>query len=146
VQNRSEIWKACAREILSKLNDYFITGKIKEIAPEIVFSDSGIINQFLSCQAEVKGFLQTHARKNKKIDSEIKSWWRYVKLEYPGYNEPFGPLAFCVLMRWFNRFIFTNILYAYNKIPENNELNGSDISIQKALGRVHTKGKRRKSR
>jgi hypothetical protein len=133
VQNRPEIWKACAREILSKLNDYFITGKIKKIAPEIVFSDSGIINQFLSCQAEVKGFLQTQARKNKKIDSEIKSWWRYVKLEYPGYNEPFGPLAFCVLMRWFNRFIFTNILYAYNKIPENNELNGSDISIQKAL-------------
>jgi hypothetical protein len=133
VQNRPEIWKACTRKILSKLNDYFITGKIKEIAPEIVFSDSGIINQFLSCQAEVKGFLQTQARKDKKIDSEIKSWWRYVKLEYPGYNEPFGPLAFCVLMRWFNRFIFTNILYAYNKIPENDELNGSDISIQKAL-------------
>jgi hypothetical protein len=133
VQNRPEIWKACARKILSKLNDYFITGKIKEISPEIVFSDSGIINQFLSCQAEVKGFLQTRARKDKKIDSEIKSWWRYVKLEYPGYNEPFGPLAFCVLMRWFNRFIFTNILYAYNKIPENNELNDSDISIKKAL-------------
>jgi hypothetical protein len=133
VQNRAEIWKACAREILSKLNDYFITGKIKEISPEIVFSDSGIINQFLSCQAEVKGFLQTQARKDKRIDSEIKSWWRYVKLEYPGYNEPFGPLAFCVLMRWFNRFIFTNILYAYNKIPEDNALNDSDISIQKAL-------------
>jgi hypothetical protein len=133
VQNRPEIWKTCAREILSKLNDYFITGKIKEISPEIVFSDSGIINQFLSCQAEVKGFLQTQARKDKKIDSEIKSWWRYVKLEYPGYNEPFGPLAFCVLMRWFNRFIFTNILYAYNKIPENNDLNDSDISIQRAL-------------
>jgi hypothetical protein len=36
-------------------------------------------------------------------------------------------------MRWFNRFIFTNILYAYNKIPEDNALNDSDISIQKAL-------------
>jgi hypothetical protein len=133
VQNRPEIWKICAREIVSKLNDYFITGKIKKISPEIIFSDSGIINQFLSCQAEVKIFLQTQAKKDKTIDSEIKSWWRYVKLEYPGYNEPFGPLAFCVLMRWFNRFIFTNILYAYNKIPENNELNNSDISIQKAL-------------
>jgi hypothetical protein len=133
VQNRPDLWKSCAREILSKLNDYFITGKIKEISPEIVFSDSGIINQFLSCQAEVKSFLQSRARKNKNIDSEIKKWWRYVKLEYPGYNEPFGPLAFCVLMRWFNRFIFTNILYAYNKIPENNALNSSDISIQKAL-------------
>jgi hypothetical protein len=133
VQNRPEIWKSCAREILSKLNDYFITGKIKAISPEIVFSDSGIINQFLSCQAEVKGFLRMQAGKDKKIDSEIRSWWHHVKFEYPGYDEPFGPLAFCVLMRWFNRFIFTNILYAYNKIPENNALNDSDISIQKAL-------------
>jgi hypothetical protein len=133
VQNRPDMWRACAREILSKLNDYFITGKIKEISPEIVFSDSGIINQFLSCQAEVNNFLRSQSRKNKRIDSDIKSWWRYVKLEYPGFDDPFGPLAFCVIMRWFNRFIFTNILYAYNKIPENNELNDSDISIQKAL-------------
>jgi hypothetical protein len=72
VQNRPEIWKKCATEIISKLNDYFITGKIKEISPEIVFSDSGIINQILSCQAEVRSFLQSQSRKNKKIDSEIK--------------------------------------------------------------------------
>ena len=133
IQNRPDLWKSCVREILSKLNDYFTTGIIKEISPEIVFSDSGIINQFLSCQAEVKSFLQIQARKNKKIDSEIKAWWRYVKLEHPGHDEPFAPLAYCVLMRWFNRFIFTNILYAYNKIPENDELSNSDISIQKAL-------------
>jgi len=133
VLNRPELWNNCAREIISKLNDYFTTGKIKEISPEIVFSDSGIINQFLSCQAEVKNFLQSQSRKNKKIDSEIKSWWRYVKMEYPGYDDPFAPLAFCVIMRWFNRFIFTNILYAYNKIPENDILKEADISIQKAL-------------
>ena len=133
VQNRPDLWKSCVKEILSKLNDYFTTGIIKEISPEIVFSDNGIINQFLSCQAEVKTFLQIQARKNKNIDSEIKAWWRYVKLEHPGYDEPFAPLAYCVLMRWFNRFIFTNILYAYNKIPENDELGSSDISIQKAL-------------
>ena len=133
VQNRPDLWKSCVREILSKLNDYFTTGIIKEISPEIVFSDNGIINQFLSCQAEVKNFLQIQSRKNKNIDSEIKAWWRHVKLEHPGYDEPFAPLAYCVLMRWFNRFIFTNILYAYNKIPENDELGNSDISIQKAL-------------
>ena len=133
VQNRPDFWKNCARDIISKLNDYFITGKIKEISPEVVFSDSGIINQFLSCQAEVRIFLQNKSRKNKKIDSEIKAWWRYVKMEYPGYDEPYAPLAFTVIMRWFNRFIFTNILYAYNKIPENKVLKEADISIQKAL-------------
>jgi len=133
VQNRPEIWKKCVSEIISKLNDYFITGKIKEVSPEIVFSDNGIVNQFLSCQAEVRIFLQNQSRKNKKIDSEIKSWWRYVKLEYPGYEEPYEPLAYCVIMRWFNRFIFTNILYAYNKIPDNKVLEEQDISIQKAL-------------
>jgi len=133
VQNRPELWNICAREIISKLNDYFTTGKIKEITPEIVFSDNGIINQFLSCQAEVKDFLQSQSRKNKKIDSEIKYWWRYVKMEYPGYDAPFAPLAFCIIMRWFNRFIFTNILYAYNKIPENDLLKEADISIKKAL-------------
>jgi hypothetical protein len=133
VQNRPELWKTCTKEIISKLNDYFVTGKIKEISPEIVFSDSGIINQILSCQAEVKIFLQSQSKKDKRIDSEIKSWWRYVKLEYPGFSEPYGPLAYCVIMRWFNRFIFTNILYAYNKIPENTDLTSTDISIEKAL-------------
>ena len=133
VHNRPELWNTCANEIISKLNNYFTTGKIKEISPEIVFSDNGIINQFLSCQAEVKIFLQSQSRKNKKVDASIKSWWRYVRLEYPGYDEPYAPLAYCVIMRWFNRFIFTNILYAYNKIPENNDLNKADISIHKAL-------------
>jgi len=133
VQSRPEIWKNCAKEIISKLNDYFTTGKIKKINPEIVFSDNGVINQFISCQAEVRLFLQEQARKNKKIDSDIKSWWRYVKMGYPGYNEPYAPLAYCVIMRWFNRFIFTNILYAYNKLPENSILEEPDTSIQKAL-------------
>ena len=133
VQNRPEIWKKCAIEIISKLNDYFTTGKIKEVSADIVFSDNGIINQFFSCQAEVTSFLKTQSRNNKKIDSEIKSWWRFVKLEYPGYDEPYSPLAFCVIMRWFNRFIFTNILYAYNKLPENKILHEPDISIRNAL-------------
>jgi len=133
VLNRSEIWKKCVEEIISKLNDYFTTGKIREVSAEIIFSDNGIINQFFSCQAEVSSFLKTQSRKNKNIDSEIKSWWRYVKLEYPGYEEPYSPLAFCVIMRWFNRFIFTNILYAYNKLPDNNILIEPDISINEAL-------------
>jgi hypothetical protein len=134
VQNRPDLWKNCTKDIISKLNDYFTTGKIKAITPDIVFSDNGIITKILSCHTEVKDFLQQQARKDKKIDSSIKTWWRYVNVEYPGYNEPYSPLAYCIILRWFYRFVFTNILYAYNKIPESDELKNTDISIKNALG------------
>jgi hypothetical protein len=133
VFNRQDIWKKCIDEIIQKLNDYFTTGKIKAVSPDIVFSDEGIIKQFLASQAEVKAYLQEQSRKNKTIDASIKCWWRYVENDYPGYQEPYGPLAYCVIMRWFNRFVFTNVLYAYNKLPESNDLINTDMSVQKAL-------------
>jgi hypothetical protein len=133
VFNRQDLWKKCIVEIIQKLNDYFTTGKIKAVTPDIVFSDEGIIKQFLTSQAEVKVYLQEQSRKNKNIDADIKYWWRYVENDYPGYQEPYGPLAYCVIMRWFNRFVFTNVLYAYNKLPENNDLINTDMLVQKAL-------------
>lgn len=133
VQNRQDIWQHDAKEIIKKLNEYFSTGKIKAVSPEMVFSDEGLINQVLSCQSEVCDFLIQQVRKDKKIDASVKAWWKYVHLEYPGYDSPFHPLAYCIIFRWFNRFVYANILKAYNRIILDQSIININTSIQSAL-------------
>lgn len=133
VQNRPDLWQQGAKEIIRKLNDYFRTGRLLGVTPQIVFSDGGIVNQLLSCHAEVESFLQEAMTKNKDIDAQINSWWSYVKNEYPGYEYPVSPLAYFILFHWFNRFIFTNILVAYNKIPISDDLITQETTVEGAL-------------
>jgi len=133
VHNRPDIWQQAAKDIVRKLNDYFRTGRLSGVTPQIVFSDGGIVNQLLSCHAEVESFLRAAMIKNKEIDAQINSWWAYVKNEYPGYEHPVSPLAYFILFHWFNRFIFTNILVAYNKIPISDDLITPETTVEGAL-------------
>lgn len=133
VQNRPDLWQKDVRKIITNLNAYFRTGKIKAATAQIVFSDEGLISQVLSCHAEVSNFLIQQVKKDKKIDANIKIWWRYVKNEYPGYNSPYSPLAYCIILRWFNRFVFANILKAYNRINFDGKAIDINTSIPIAL-------------
>lgn len=133
VQNRPELWKADIEIIIKKLNEYFLTNKIKAVTPNVVFSDEGLIKQVLSCNVDVREFLIQEIKRNKKVDANVKIWWKYVQKEYPGYTSPFTPLAYCIILRWFNRFIYANILKAYNRINFDKDLIDINTSIQDAL-------------
>ncbi len=113
VSNHPDLWKSGANEIIEKLNRFFDGGKILGVSPEIMFSDSGIVELFFSCQVEVKRFIEEKIQTDSEVDAKIKLWWRHVELGYPGEKSPAGPLAYHVLLRWFNRFVFSNILKAY---------------------------------
>ena len=125
VHDRPDIWKKQAASILVKLNVYLKTGLVKSVSPSIVFSDKGIVSIVLSCQADVKIYLEKTCLKSIKTDASVKSWWKCVAKEYPGYTTPFAPLSYCIIMRWFNRFVFSNILSAYGRI----NIKKGDISV-----------------
>lgn len=133
VKNRPDLWKQGAKEIINALNNFFITGRLIGVSPQIVFSGKGLVSQLLSCHSEVATFLKETRTKNKEIDAQIRQWWAYAKIEYPGYEEPESPLAYFIIFHWFNRFIFTNILVAYNKIPINNEIITPETTVESAL-------------
>ena len=133
VHDRSDIWKKTTIEIITKLNVYFSTGRLKTISASVLFSDKGLIPLVLSSQADVKTNLEKIARNDFRIDAEIKKWWRCVHNEYPGYNAPFAPLAYTIILRWFNRFVFSNILYAYGRISIDRPILVANSSIQDAL-------------
>ncbi len=133
VVNHPDLWKSGADEILEKLNRYFEGGLISGVAPEIMFSDSGIVEQLLTCQLEVKRYIEEKMKKDSGIDAKIKVWWRHVKLEYPGERSPAGPLAYHILLRWFNRFIFSNILKAYTDSVSKLEGITEETTLEEAL-------------
>lgn len=135
VQNRPDIWKKDAKKIIANLNGYFRTGKIKASTVQSVFSDEGLIRQVLSCHSDVKEFLIQQVKKDKNVDANVKVWWRYVQKEYPGYSSPYTPLAYCIILRWFNRFVFANILKAYNRISFDEKILDINTSIQIALAK-----------
>ena len=133
VHDRPDLWKRTTIDIITRLNIYFSTGKLQTISASVLFSDKGLIPLVLSSQADVKNNLEIIARNDHKIDAEIKKWWRCVHGEYPGYDSPFAPLAFTIILRWFNRFVFSNILYAYGKISINLPILSSSSSVEDAL-------------
>ncbi len=133
VGKNKHIWQKGALEIINQLNRFFNGGKIKGITPNLLFSDEGIVSQILSYHSAVLKHIEKTIVKNSLIDAKIKTWWRYVKNQYPGYVSPLSPLAYCILLRWFNRFIFSNILKAYHGSVLEATLFSKEITIQKAL-------------
>ncbi len=133
VENRPDLWQEAAIVILKKLNGFFVSGKIKGVSPEAIFSNESFVNQLLSCQIGVKAFIDERMLKDHLFDAKVKLWWKYVKIQYPGYESPSGPLAYCVLLRWFNRFVFSNILKAYNIPLKDIEKIKKETTIEDAL-------------
>lgn len=133
VHDRSDLWKQATNDIIQKLNMFFTSGRLQTISASILFSDKGLIPLVLSSQADVKSNLELIARTDYRIDAEIKKWWKCVQYEYPGYDTPFAPLAYTIILRWFNRFVFSNILYAYGKISIKRPILAVDISVKDAL-------------
>ena len=133
VSSRPDLWKSGANEILEKLNRFFDGGVISGVSPEIMFSDSGIVETLLSCQAEVKRFIEEKIQTDSEVDAKIKIWWRHVELGYPGEDSPAGPLAYYVLLRWFNRFVFSNILKAYTDSVKKLESVKQNTTVEEAL-------------
>lgn len=133
VSNRPDLWKSGTNEILEKLNRFFDGGKIFGVSPEIMFSDSGIVELLFSCQVEVKRFIEEKIQTDSEVDAKIKLWWRHVELGYPGEKSPTGPLAYHILLRWFNRFIFSNILKAYTDSVKKLENVKQSTTVEEAL-------------
>ncbi len=133
VGNRKDLWQKDLETVIARLNEYFSTKKIKSITIQAVFSNTTIINQILSCHVEIRDFLISQSKKDKKLNAHINHWWKYVSHEYPGYKEPYLPLAYLIVLGWFNRFIFIYILKAYNKINIKDEEMDVNISVNKAL-------------
>lgn len=133
VHDRPDLWQDATTKIISKLNIFFKTGKLQTISANVVFSDKGLIPLILSSQSDVKQYLLNTIKKNIHIDSAINSWWKCVHNEYPGYDAPYGPLAYTIILRWFNRFVFSNILYAYGKIKCSKPILPANASIDEAI-------------
>jgi len=133
VINNPNLWQEAVIIILKKINGFFDSGKIKGVSPDAIFSNESFINQLLSCQSEVKSYISRRMTREHLFDAKVKLWWKYVKKQYPGYNSPSGPLAYCIILRWFNRFVFSNILKAYNiSLKEIDEIK-EETSVENAL-------------
>ncbi|MFA5422849.1 MAG: N-6 DNA methylase [Phycisphaerae bacterium] len=137
VENRPDLWQEAARIILKKLNSFFISGVIVGTSPDAIFKNESFIVQLLSCQSEVKAFIDQKIITDGQFDAKVKLWWKYVKNQYPGYSSPSVALAFFVLLRWFNRFVFSNILKAYNIPLKDIEKIKEETSVEDALSFFH---------
>ena len=133
VSNRPDLWKSAAYDILSKIDRFFAGGKIAGVSPDALFAGEGFVGQLLSCHAEVKAFIDQTCQKDNNVEAKINVWWRLVEHEYPGENFPASPLAYLVLLRWFNRFIFSNILKAYTSAADRVNRIQQGTTIQDAL-------------
>ena len=133
VENNPTLWQEATISILKKLNSLFISGNIIGVSPEAIFENESFVNQLLSCQSEVKSFIDGRMISDHVFDAKVKLWWKYVIKQYPGYDSPSGPLAYCVLLRWFNRFVFSNILKAYNIPLKDIEKIKKETSVEDAL-------------
>lgn len=133
VSSHPDLWKEAATQIIERLNSFFLSGMISGVSPELMFSDAGLVGQLLSCQSEVKTYIERKLQSDNQVDARIKLWWKQVKSQYPGETSPTGPLSYCILFRWFNRFVFSNILKAYNQpIRELDDLD-VNVTVQEAL-------------
>ncbi|AQQ71900.1 Type I restriction-modification system methyltransferase subunit [Limihaloglobus sulfuriphilus] len=133
VSNKPDLWKNAAYDILAKIDRLFEGGRISGVAPGVMFSNDGIINQLLSCHAEVKLFIENEIQRDSAIDAKVDVWWRQVKHQYPGEDSPASPLAYHVLLRWFNRFVFSNILKAYTSAVKDVERIQHETTVHDAL-------------
>ena len=133
VSNRPDLWKSAAYDILSKIDRFFNGGRITGISPDALFAGEGIVGQLLSCQAEVKKHIEKACQNDNIVEAKINIWWRLVKYEYPGETSPTSPLAYLILLRWFNRFVFSNILKAYTSAANQVKNIQQGTSIQDAL-------------
>jgi len=114
VENRRDLWDEALHIILGKLNNFFAGGIISGVSAERLFGDNNFIENILQCQAKVKQYIENAAQKDNRLKAKIETWWRYVKESYPD-ERPYSPLAYSILLRWINRFVFANILKVYNQ-------------------------------
>ena len=120
VANHQDLWLDALKIIIDKLNNFFRCGIIAGIDAGLLFGNGDFIENILRCQANIRLYIERVAQKDNRLKAKIDSWWKYVSESYPDEN-PYSPLAYSILLRWINRFVFANILKTYNQkdVPAN---------------------------
>lgn len=114
VAYHQDLWLDALKIIIDKLNNFFRCGIISGIDAGLLFENGDFIENILQCQANVRLYIEHAAQRDNRLKAQIDSWWKYVSESYPD-EKPYSPLAYSILLRWINRFVFANILKTYNQ-------------------------------
>lgn len=114
VANHQDLWLRALNVIINKLNNFFRCGIISGIDAGLLLGNGDFIENILQCQANVRLYIERVAQRDNRLKAKIDSWWKYVSDSYPD-EKPYSPLAYSILLRWINRFVFANILKTYNQ-------------------------------
>ena len=136
VEEHRDNWQLFAKKIILDLNDFFNKGIIQEASMLDAISGGTLISELLSEKKELSIYLKNINLKDKEFRDRVTLWWSTTKNEF---NNPsnitendfkFIVLSEFILMSWFNKFLFANILKNFrdealvvNDIDENIDCN-----------------------
>jgi len=133
VKKNEDDWIELLKKILRELNELFERDELNSRNFIKTFSESEIVDIILQNSSSVAEKLEHEAMTNSYFDADVNIWWKSVKLEYPGEDEPYIPLAKNILTNWINKLIFAHVLKTYyTGASEVEEING-DSSPKDAL-------------
>lgn len=111
VREYEEEWKSFLRKLVDTVNEYVLTGRIKNRPLGDVLSESvmpAVINGNKEILSER---LKAEAARNVEVSASIGFWWDSVRGEYAhDERDPFKAYAKSILVSWLNKFMFANLI------------------------------------
>ena len=104
-------WEALIPEILSELNSFFVSGKLRparigDIITDTIFTEIIERNKLLTAE-----HLRDTGVRNTVITAYISQWWRGVEKEYKfDEADKFAAYAKFILLNWVNKLTFANMI------------------------------------
>ncbi|WP_294157730.1 N-6 DNA methylase [uncultured Selenomonas sp.] len=102
-------WKTLLEEVLLTVNQFLVTGTIKNVAISEVLGTSILASFIEEHQAAVHEELKRAAYRDAKKRAELERWWRGAKDEYQDdETDLHTAYARLVLLHWVNRIVFAH--------------------------------------
>lgn len=104
-------WEKTLQDVLTSVNEYLISGKVKKAFIGDVLTKTSISNLVNENKYNVASCLREQARRNAIMEARLSTWWHEIKTEYEGDEvDKYTAYAKTVIINWANRIIFAHLI------------------------------------
>lgn len=127
VQRYKSKWEGTLKSVLTTVNDYLISGRVKKAFIGDVLTTTSISRLVSENKSSVAAHLRECVKRDAIMGARLETWWKEIKSEYEGDEEDkFLAYAKSVIINWANRIIFAHLIkarqmsaYAINELGYN---------------------------
>lgn len=117
IQTRADVdtyeleWKNTLHDIIVVLNEFFVNNELNTSPIETILSDNLAITLLNRNKLHVADYIRSKSVEDTTISNWLDNWWQSYQADYSkDETDPFNAYAKTLILHWFNRITFANLI------------------------------------